>query len=669
MSQSKNLFKILTITVLFSMLLAGCASTSQSAEPVAAQSPAEDSQAFFTNLTSMQAAYNFSAIAAIDLSEAAGATLAESGAVWQAADGDVQVVDGLTLKNKEGFFMEFSYSQPLTEADSIFYFALEPVADGEPVLQPFISLDGLMLLEDGLPAGNADFQSALDWQAGSRYAMFIYMTEAGGFEVRMWDAVQPEKVALLTADQDLFSGDTVQLGLKLAGEQTLTIHSLWKFVYSGDTGAQPQQSQDIEEITLDELGGYPVISAAAVDALTCENESVGEDGTFFFDAITNKHCDLALKMGEALAFDFVLANPANDWSRVAIIMLDANLEESDMPVKNLGITLANHKAVLKMDYEEIVSIDYRDGFELEGGITYSALIIMNERNGFDIQIWPVDDPDMRMNVVLDNDNVTPDWLPVEGEGWVFGMWQPEEQQITMSNMVHYSLGDAVQDAAEDLDAEESSTSAAQEYQSGSQGAEWAATGNIPNLGDFYIPDLVPYQDIECGDDLLYEDGFLNFPVMAEDFTHQCQTELSEGSGLIFELDYSEEKADQLDTHLLDLAFAFGEGNEQKIIRFMPTSNSLILKSNDTFIDEYPMNGEIDWEPGKRYTIVFISSYNKYFYVWPSDNPQQSIQVIVDEKDKINAFGADDPAQNWQIRMWVAAGLDVNMYNVFRFTPQ
>ena len=99
--------------------------------------------------------------------------------------------------------------------------------------------------------------------------------------------------------------------------------------------------------------------------------------------------------------------------KVAIMMLDANLEVSDMPVKNLGLTLANDKAIVKQEYEELGSYAYADGFELEAGVAYSALILMNEQNGFEIQIWPADNPDMRMTVVLDSSNVPPDWLPVK----------------------------------------------------------------------------------------------------------------------------------------------------------------------------------------------------------------------------------------------------------------
>jgi hypothetical protein len=200
-------------------------------------------------------------------------------------------------------------------------------------------------------------------------------------------------------------------------------------------------------------------------------------------------------------------------------------------------------------------------------------------------------------------------------------------------------------------------------------AEWVETGNIPNLGDFYITDLTPYDQINCDDEFKSTAALIEFPIVAEDFTHECQIDITQNIGIIYEFTYDGERAAQQDAHFLDFAISNGEGEGQKVIRFIPGKNDLILKSNDQFVDNYRMEGQINWEPGRRYTMIFIPSFNKYVYVWPSGNPQQTLQVNIDSGEWEGYFGADDPQEPWQLRVWAAAGIKLQMQNIYRFTAQ
>jgi hypothetical protein len=65
----------------------------------------------------------------------------------------------------------------------------------------------------------------------------------------------------------------------------------------------------------------------------------------------------------------------------------------------------------------------------------------------------------------------------------------------------------------------------------------------------------------------------------------------------------------------------------------------------------------------------IPSFNKYIYVWPSGNPQQTLQINIDSGEWESYFGADDPQEPWQLRIWTAAGIKLQMQNIYRFTAQ
>jgi hypothetical protein len=667
----KKINSLMLIVVI--VLLTGCA------VPVGS-SPAWESQgssdlnsenmetAFFSHLLELKTAYGFNAMEEVDFSESINATSFTDGYVLQAGE-DVQIVAADLLRKKEGLFIDFSFSQPLNKSENGFSFVFNFSGSSTSNDQLVLSADGLQVIKDGQVQADYPFQSELDWQVNTRYGLFLYLNDEGGLDVRVWPVNQPETAVRLTSDQGLVGTANLSMGVKPEGEQTLTFHNLWKMVYSEDAKAQAQAAYSAFVAALD---GYQVTDARNVNELECEQRSVGAGGVFSWSNMTNEHCDLDLRMGQALGFDFVLANPVQEWSNIAFLMLDANLEVSDMPVKNLGIPLANENVVIKLDYEELGDYSYNNGFNIQPGIPYSALVVMNAINEFEIEIWPADDPEMRMEFVVDQSNVPPDWLPVEDEKWTFGMWIAEEQQVTISNLYHFML--AGKDLSENPTPEENGNQEqADEYAKAteeiatlaSQEPEWITTGDIPNLSDFFISHLAPDETITC-ENLAFDAGRLVFPVMNEDLSYQCQMNLAQGTGFIFEFIYNGENSTQTDAHLLDLALTTGEGEAQKEIRFSPVLNNLILKNNDQYIDSYVMEGEINWEPGKRYTMVLIPTYNKYIYIWPSDNPGQNLRSVIDEKDWSRYFEADDPQTIWQLRLWVGAGTQLQIQNIYQF---
>ncbi len=637
----------ISILLLAGLLLTGCGSPSTASPAVAtiAQEPA-----FFASLNALQLQYGFGVLQALDLSEMDVFMAGKDGYQWQGVEGGV--LEGVQLRQGDGLAIEFSFAQLPDTVDAAWAFDL---TGGSGVLR--FSADGLSAEANE----QAALDPALDWQPGAHYTAFLHLNANSGLDLRLWESDQPNQVytAALT---DVYSGP-VNLAIESGTAQSLIVYRLWKLENTVSAKAQAQISYDTFAAA---MTGYQIETANAVDEMVCDDQTVGTDGIFTWNAMTNVHCDLSLQMGQALAFNFVLANPADQWARVAIVMLDANLEVSDMPVKNLGLTLANDKAIVKQEYEELGSYAYMDGFELEAEVTYSALILMNEQNGFEIQIWPADNPDLHMSIVLDSSNVPPDWLPVENEKWIFGIWLPEEQQLRISNLYQFSLKDIAQEENSDLPIEEVTSNDSEEI---AGEAEWVETGNIPNLGDFYVTNLQPYDQINCDDELISTAEMIEFPMVAEDITHECQINITQNTGIIYEFTYDGERAAQQGAHFLDFAISNGEGEGQKVIRFIPGKNDLILKSNDQFVDGYQMKGQINWEPGRRYTMIFIPSFNKYVYVWPSGNPQQTLQINIDSGEWESYFGPDDPQEPWQLRIWQGAGVDLKLENMYSFSAQ
>jgi len=506
--------KISTFSLLCIFILSACSGESQAAAPTDTNVTAGPEQTFFANLLEMKAAYDFSSIQKIDLSNAEDSVSAADGSVWQAADGVVQSVEDLSLNEREGVFVEFSFSEAISTNDPSLSFILQPASAAAAPKVALTFNDIKLATADGEESSIA-FPNVLEAQAGTRFALFVNRTQSGGFDVRLWATTQPDQVAFLSIAEPVLDDAALQLGFDVSGTQTLTVYRIWKLAYTPD--AQARKEAALEKLS-SILGDTQVSEIRPVESLTCGGRVAGENGTFSWEGATNEHCDLGLYLGQALTFDFVLRDPVDDWPKMAIVMLDANMENIEMPTKSLGVALANDRVYIKQDGEDFGSFEYSQGFELEADRTYSAVIVMDEFSEFNISIRPADDPDRIMAVVIQNGAVQSTWLPESGEEWVFGMWLSGDQQVTISNMNILSLGNTASSTTVSTADDSSQVPAAEQV------PEWFATGMIPNLNDFYIPEITPYTDIECDEDLHYQNSILDLPVKAEDFTHQCQTE-------------------------------------------------------------------------------------------------------------------------------------------------
>ena len=551
------------------------------------------------------------------------------------------------------------FTQSLDNANNVLYFVIQPSG----TMQAFLSKDGLQVLQDGQPLASYAFNETSDWQAGTPYVMFLHRTAAGGLEVSVWDPQDPSRIALLKAEDDILSSGAAQVGFKLAGEQTLIIHDLWTLIYTPDAETAAQAALDAQAAVASILEGYQITETNVVDVLDCDGHVAGEAGAFSWDANANEHCDLNLQTGQALAFDFTLSESVDEWAHVAYVMLDANMDDIQMPTKSLGIPLANDKVVVKQDGEESPSVPYSNGFELSAGVPYSALVVMNAYSEFEISIWPEGDPDLRLSAVINGNNVPSTWLPVEGEQWRFGMWTAEDQQVSITNLVRYTLtevgsADRVGSQAEEAVVVNDGPAADQ--------ADWAATGEIPNLGEFFIENIHPYGQLDCSDIALSADGGMDFPADTGDTTYECQIDLQEGSGFIFEFTYSSVEPAPQDAHLYDFAFATGEDESQRLIRYMPSEYALSIKKGGETIGEFQDGNAVTFEPGKNYTLVFIPSSNKYIYIWPSENPDQCLSEDISISEWMDFFGEEADPGDWRLRTWVAAGVKLQMRNIYRF---
>ena len=131
----------------------------------------------------------------------------------------------------------------------------------------------------------------------------------------------------------------------------------------------------------------------------------------------------------------------------------------------------------------------------------------------------------------------------------------------ISNLYRFSLKDIAQGENSDSPTEEAASNDSAEI---AGTAEWVETGNIPNLGDFYITGLTPYDQINCDDEFKSTAALIEFPIVAEDFTHECQIDITQNIGIIYEFTYDGERAAQQDAHFLDFAISNGEGEERKL---------------------------------------------------------------------------------------------------------
>ena len=606
---------------------------------------------FYTQLAALQSLYGFTAMDKVEFDR-------ECVDFASMEDGSLQLLTDLALNDRGGLLLQFSFTQSLDSADNALFFVIQPAG----TKQAFISRDGLQVLQDGQPLASYAFSETPDWQPGTPYVMFLHRTAAGGVEVSVWDSAQPAWIALLKADDDILGSDTAQVGLKLTGEQTLTIHDLWTLIYTPDAETAAQAALDAQAAVASILEGYQITEANVVDALDCDGRVAGEAGAFSWDANANEHCDLSLQTGQALAFDFTLSKSADEWAHMAYVMLDANMDDIQMPTKSLGIPLANDKVVARQDGEESPSVPYSNGFELSADVPYSALVVMNAYSEFEISIWPEGDPDLRLSAVINGNNVPSTWLPVEGEQWRFGIWTAEDQQVSITNLVRYTL--TVEDSAGQV-VSQSEEAVVINNEPAADQPDWMETGMIPNLGEFYIENIHPYGQLDCNDIALSADGGMDFPANTGDTTYECQMDLQEGSGVILEFTYTISEHAPQDAHLYDFAFATGENESQRLIRYMPNGYTLFLKKGDEIISEFQVGNKVTLEPGKKFTLVFIPSANKYFYIWPSENPDQCISEDISIDEWQNYFDGDDPGA-WQLRTWVAAGVELQLNNIYQF---
>ena len=650
MKNQRSYLRNVVSLLLAVLILTAC--SAPAAEPDSAPAAPASEVAFFSVLTNFQEEYGFGVLESVDLGEIDAFLAGKDGFQWQGPAGELGTLEDVDLKQGDGLAIEFSFALLPDAADAGWAFELAPLTGGSSVLR--FAVDGLSAQADGQPQSTAAFEQSPDWQPGAHYMAFLHLNANSGLDLRLWETDQPNQV-YTAALMDVYTGP-VNLAIESGTAQSLVVYRLWKLENTVSAKAQAQISYDTFAAA---LADYQIETATAVDEMVCDDQAVGTDGVFTWNAMTNAHCDLSLQMGQALAFNFVLANPADEWARIAIVKLDANLEVSDMPVKNLGLTLANDKAIIKQDYEELGSYAYMDGFELEAGITYSVLILMNEQNGFEIQIWPADNPDVHMSVVLDSSNVPPDWLPVENEEWVFGIWLPEEQQLTLSNLSRFTLGAAAQ---------ESTQTDGGVSEEGSVGLEsWQETGVIPNLGDFYIADLSAYDNLTCND-TVFASNAIDLPAQGDQITNECQIDLpNEGQGWITEFTFQGGNTSEDVPHFVDFAFINREGDHQHLLRYTPHFNDVNIKLDDQYLDAITLEGDLDWVAGKSYTLVFISQYDKYFFVWPSDDPSNKAKLVISDDRLRESFGDFQPDALWQLRIWQGSSVDLKLENMYHFS--
>jgi hypothetical protein len=283
----------------------------------------------------------------------------------------------------------------------------------------------------------------------------------------------------------------------------------------------------------------------------------------------------------------------------------------------------------------------------------------------DIQIWPSGQADQRMTAQLTSQNVPSTWIPQEDENWQMGVWVSENQQITLSNLSRFTLGAAAQDSMES-----SGETAGSALEEGAADPEsWQVTGEIPNLGEFFISDLSAYDSLTCND-TVFASNTIDLPAQGDQISTECQIDLpNEGQGWITEFTFQGGNASEDVPHFVDFAFINRDGDRQHLLRFTPHSNDVSIKLDDQYLDSLPLEGDLDWVAGKSYTLVFISQYAKYFFVWPSDDPTNKATLVISGDRLRESFGDFQPDALWQLRIWQGDGVDVRLDNIYHFSAQ
>ena len=645
--------------VLMTLLLAACGTAA--GDPKSAAGMAAVEPDFFSALNAFQARYNFSAINMVDLGGFASFRVEEAGFLLQGAADEPTWLPDIVLQPGDGLAVAFSFS----DGNNQWAFVLEPAAEDSTLLR--FTPEGLGAQLGDQAQLMAEYSAPPNWQVETRYVAFLHFNDLGGLDLSVWPDDQPKQVT--TASLTQVSDTSYTLGMEVAAGQDLTIYSIIDL--SGGTQKAAQAvMDDVPESEMDSgtlsaeivaaLGDVPIVDTQAIRELQCNGQASGAEGVFTWGSGTNANCDLTLQMGQGLTFDFTLSQPVQEWANMAYLMLNANMKNSEMPTKKLGIPLANDHIEIKQDDETFDGVSFQDGFELQIGVTYSALILMNEQAEFDIRIWPAGQSDQAMTAKLGEANVPSTWRPVENEDWVFGMWVNENQQVRISRLYHFIL-DAGSATAESHSPDQ--PAAAEPVDENS----WAATGEIPNLSEFYISDLVPYDGLTCGE-TLFTSNSMDLPAWGDSLSSECQIDLTnEGQGWITEFTFQGGNTSEDVPHLVDFAFINREGDHQHLLRYTPHFNDVGIKLDDQYLDEVAMEGELNWVAGKSYTLVFISQYNKYFFVWPSDDPSNKAKLVISGDRLREYFGDFQSDALWQLRIWQGAGVDLKLENMYHFS--
>jgi len=646
--------------LLIGLLLSSCSAPKES-KTAASSNDNVIEPVFFSALSEFQDDYGFNAYNTLDLSGNDAFQAGENGFVWQGTDDEISLLPDMSIQPGDGFAIEFSF----TESMSQWAFILESTGEENLVLR--LGPDGISVQLGDQAQISADYDSAPDWQAGTHYVAFLHLNAAGGLDLYVWPVDQPGEIASVSLAQ--VSDTTYTLGIEAGSDQALTISSIWKFSGMAQTqtqaAAQPQEQAEDKEFSAEfqsALTGYSIAKVDSVQELRCGDQQLDDEDMFTWGANTNTFCDLNLQIGQALAFNFELAQQAQDWPNMAYLMLNANMDNDEMPTKKLGVALANDKVEVKQDDETFESVPYLDGFELQAGTPYSALVLMNEWAEFEIRIWPVGQPQQAMTALLGEANVPSTWRPVGNEQWVMGMWLGTNQQVSISHLYHVTL--SMGQASTEV---ETSTQPASDEPFDEN--SWMATGEIPNLGEFYISELVAYDGLTC-EDTQFAANAIDLPAQSEQNTSECLIDLpNDGQGWIAEFTFQGENASEDVPHLVDFAFINREDNRQRLLRYTPHFNHVSIKVDDEYLDDLTLDGELEWVAGKRYTLVFISQYAKFFYVWPSDDPSNTAKLIIPGDQLRESFGDLQPDALWQLRIWHGAGVNLKLDNMYHFSAQ
>jgi hypothetical protein len=672
MKEKHHTLRWISLLILTTLLLTACGTAKGAPESAAGMAAVEPD--FFSALNAFQARYNFSAINMVDLDGFVSFRVEETGFLLQSVADEPTWLPDIVLQPGDGLAVTFSFSNE----NSPWAFVLEPAAKDSTLLT--FTPEGLSAQLGDQAQLMAEYSATPDWQVETRYLAFLHLNDMGGLDLSVWPDGQLQQVT--TASLARVSDTSYTLGMEAAAGQDLTIYSIIDLSGGTQKAAQavmddvPESETDSGTLSAEivaALGDVPIVDTQAIRELQCNGQASGAEGVFTWGSGTNANCDLTLQMGQGLAFNFTLSQPVQEWVNMAYLMLNANMENSEMPTKKLGIPLANDHIEIKQDDETFDGVSFQDGFELQTGVTYSALILMNEQAEFDIRIWPAGQSDQAMTAKLGEADVPSTWRPVENENWVFGMWVNENQQVTLSHLSRITLGgDQVSAAAVISPASDPENTSFDQDEEPVAEDSWMATGIIPNLNDFYVSDFTPYSAITCADTVFNENAF-SITAETDQLSYECQLDLANAEqGVIMEFVYQGDENTPSDSVYFNTALVNEDDGVQRIIRYNLFNNELQIKKDGQYLDfeeGIQTQGSVDWTPGRRYTLLIVTSFDKLFFLWPSDDPSQQITGTISGQTLYQAFGEMDSQSLWQMRNWQDAGVNLQVEHIYRFSAQ